>query len=176
MPPHCDSMDGPVVTVARQALDGNDVDLVLPYVPAASEDEVRAAFADATEARALGGSAAKVADRLFFETVVRVHRSGEGAPYTGLKPAGLDEGPAIPLAEKAIEAGSIDELYDFLAAELRDQLKHRLDRVGALRGHSGESLPAAREYVGAMLGFEVYSHGLYTAMQAQEHGGGNHHG
>jgi tetratricopeptide (TPR) repeat protein len=37
--------------------------------------------------------------------VVRIHRAGEGAPYTGLKPAGLSEGPIIPIAEKAIEIG-----------------------------------------------------------------------
>jgi hypothetical protein len=32
MPPHCDSMDGPVVTAAIQALNAQDVDLILPYV------------------------------------------------------------------------------------------------------------------------------------------------
>jgi hypothetical protein len=33
MPPHCDSLDGPVVTAAREALDTTDVDLILPFVP-----------------------------------------------------------------------------------------------------------------------------------------------
>ena len=47
-----------------------------------------------------------MADLYFFETVVRVHRAGEGAAYNGLKPAGLDEGPVIPIAEKAIETAS----------------------------------------------------------------------
>lgn len=34
MPPHCDSLDGPVVTAARQALEAGDVDIVLPFVHA----------------------------------------------------------------------------------------------------------------------------------------------
>jgi hypothetical protein len=34
MPPHCDSLDGPVVTAARRALDAGNVDLVLPFVHA----------------------------------------------------------------------------------------------------------------------------------------------
>jgi hypothetical protein len=42
----------------------------------------------------------------FFETRVCVHREGEGAAYTGLKPAGLDLGPDIPAADKALESGN----------------------------------------------------------------------
>jgi hypothetical protein len=40
---------------------------------------------------------------LFFETAVRLHRAGDEAPYTGLKPAGPDWDPFVPRAEKAIE-------------------------------------------------------------------------
>lgn len=73
-------LDGPVVTAARKALEGRDVDQTLPYVPEAGEPEVREAFGLTTKARTLGQEAQEVADRWFFETVVRVHRSGEGAP------------------------------------------------------------------------------------------------
>lgn len=100
MPPHCDTMDGPVVTAARKALDANDVTLALAYVPESGEAEVRAAFDKVQKARKAGPEAREVADLYFFETVVRVHRAGEGAAYTGLKPAGLDEGPVIPIAER----------------------------------------------------------------------------
>jgi hypothetical protein len=76
MPPHCDSLDGPVVTAARAALAANDVDRVLPYVRVDGETEVREAFDRAMRARALGVDAQEVADRWFFETVVRIHRAG----------------------------------------------------------------------------------------------------
>ena len=105
MPPHCDSLDGPVVAAARQALEAADVSVVLPFVPEEAEEEVRAVFVTVLPARAQGRQAREVADRLFFETVVRIHRAGEGAAFTGLKPAGLDVGPVIPLAETAIATG-----------------------------------------------------------------------
>ena len=143
MPPHCDSIDGPVVSAARDALTAGEVGLVLPFVPEEAEAEVQARFGRVLPVHGLGPEAADVADRLFFETVVRLHRAGEGAPYTGLKPAGLPHGPALPLAEQAVAAGSPDALADF------------------------RSLSDARRYVQAMLGFEVYSHHLLEAMQTE---------
>ena len=103
---HCDGIDGPVVTLARKALEAGRVNLVLPWVRQEDEPEIRHAFEHALAVRQLGPKARSLADHHFFETLVRVHRAGEGAAYTGLKPAGLDEGPVIPVAEKAIAAGS----------------------------------------------------------------------
>ena len=149
MPPHCDSIDGPVVTAARQALEAGDVDLVLPFVPPDGEQEVREVFHSVLKARDLGPEARETADRLFFETVVRIHRAGEGAPYTGLKPAGLDVGPVIPLAEQAVAKHSPDERV--VAATQRDRdtdarahrpgpprlpSEHGVQRGGAQRGEA----------------------------------------
>ncbi|MEX2550627.1 MAG: DUF6448 family protein [Nitriliruptoraceae bacterium] len=92
MPPHCDTLDGPVVAAARDALERGEVEVALSFVPADGEGEVRAAFELARKARAEGEAGREVADLYFFDTVVRVHRHGEGAPHTGLKPAGLDVG------------------------------------------------------------------------------------
>jgi hypothetical protein len=166
MPPHCDSLDGPVVTAARHALEAGDVDRVLPYVPEEAEAEVRGAFEQVSAARALGGEARDVADRHFFETVVRLHRAGEGAPYTGLKPAGTSHGPVIPLAERAVLTGSADEVGEFLARELTEEVKRRLAQVHSLAVARERSVGDARRYVEAMLGFEVYCHHLHTAIRA----------
>lgn len=169
MPPHCDSLDGPVVRTARQALDEGNLDLVLPYVPADAEDEVRRAFARALPVRALGTEARETADLWFFETVVRLHRAGEGAPYTGLKPAGLSVGPVIPLAEEALGTGSVDDLADFLCRTLREELVHRLHEVEDLAVRRERSVEDARRHVEAALGLQVYSHHLYEAMRAADH-------
>ena len=99
---HCDGLDGPVVNLARQALAKGDVKIVLPWVAADKEPEIRKAFDLAVAVRSKGEKEKELADTYFFETLVRVHRAGEGAPYTGLKPAGLDLGPAIPAADKAL--------------------------------------------------------------------------
>jgi hypothetical protein len=174
MPPHCDSVDGPVVGAAREALDREDVEIVLPYVHEAGEPEVREAFDLAVKARAQGAESRQAADRYFFETVVRVHRAGEGAPFTGLKPAGLDVGPVIPLAERAIDQGDATGLAEFLSAAVRDEVTGRLAEVTKLKAHAGEGVAAARRYVSAMLGLEVWAHKLYGAVHAAAHEGAEH--
>lgn len=172
MPPHCDSLDGPVVRAAREALEAGDVAIVLPFVPERDEEDVRAAFTAVMPVRPMGDQARAVADRLFFETVVRIHRAGEGAPYTGLKPAGTPVGPVIPIAEEAVATGSTNRLATYLAGVLQDELSKRLSRVSALAADKDRSVADARRYVEAMLGFEVYSHSLLKALTA--HAG--HHG
>jgi hypothetical protein len=169
MPPHCDSLDGPVVTAARKALEGKDVEQVLPYVPEGGEPEVREAFALTIKARTLSPEAQEVADRWFFETVVRVHRSGEGAPFTGLKPAGLSVGPVIPAAERALDAGSSDELTGVLCEIVREQVEVRHRRAMALKEHAPEGVAAARAYVEASLGLQVWAHHLYKGAIAVPH-------
>lgn len=169
MPPHCDSLDGPVVNAARQALEAADVSLVLPFVHPDGEAEVRAMFDNVMPVRGLAPGAREVADRLFFETVVRIHRAGEGAPYTGLKPAGLPVGPVIPLAERAVETGSADEVQTFLTAVLRDELSRRLELVNTLKASKDHSTDDARQYVEAMLGFEVYSDHVFRSLSAAGH-------
>jgi hypothetical protein len=92
---HCDTMNGPVVAAAQTALRAGDVTPVLKWVRKEHEPEVRAAFARTLKVRATGDDARQLADVYFFETLVRLHRAGEGAPYTGLKPAGSEIEPAV---------------------------------------------------------------------------------
>lgn len=173
MPPHCDSMDGPVVTAAKKALETENVNLILPYVPKEGEEEVIRGFKKVIPARKNG--AREVADLYFYETVVRVHRAGEGAPYTGLKPAGLSEGPVIPVAETAIQTGSPDELLQVLTDHVRAEAKKRFERVMHLKTHAEGSVDEAREYVEAMLGMQVWSHKLYLCAKAEPHKGIREH-
>lgn len=178
MPPHCDALDGPVVTAARTALAAKDVDLVLPFVAADGEAEIRDAFDTTLAVTALGGEARDLAERWFFETAVRVHRAGEGAPFTGLKPAGLDVGPVIPAAERALETGEADELVAVLCDELRDQVEQRLARAVALKTATGARVVQVRAYVEAMLGLQVWAHAVHRQVSADPHAhrGGPGHG
>lgn len=169
MPPHCDSLDGPVVTAARRALQQGDVGVVVPYVPANGEQEVRQAFDLTVKARALGPEAREVADRWLYETVVRVHRAGEGAPFTGLKAAGLDVGPVIPAAERALEHGSPEPLTDVLCAIVRQQIEHRHRHAMELKERAGGGVPEARAYVEAMLGLQVWAHRVFQQAVTDPH-------
>lgn len=166
MPPHCDSLDGPVVRAAKRALETGKLSLVSAYVPEKAEAELAGAFAKTMRARALGPDAMEVADRWFYETAVRLHRQGEGAPYTGLKPAGLDVGPVIPRVEKALEAGDPAELVRFLTAILTDNIEDRFKDATAKKVYDIDDVGAAREYVEAMLGLMLYSHHVYHFIES----------
>lgn len=175
MPPHCDSLDGPVVRAAEEALAAANVDLVLPYVPEDGEREVIAAFDDVIAARRTGVRAREVADRYFFETVVRIHRRGEGAAFTGLRPAGLDVGPVIPIAERAIESGNAEDLEEILVATVREELADRFEHMRHLHHRADRGVEGARAYVQAMLGLQVWAHGVYQAAHAAGHAAAHTH-
>jgi hypothetical protein len=168
-------MDGPVVRAAARALELDDVDVILPYVAADDEESLVVAFERARKARAQGVEATEVADLYFFETAVRLHRAGEGAPYTGLKPAGLDVGPVIPLAERAIDGDDPTALADFLADAVRTETLERFAAMQAARAlaeHDG--VAARRAHVQAMLGLQVWAHKLHAAVHAAAHEGAHH--
>lgn len=92
---HCDGMDGPVVKAAQKALRTGNINLVLIWVGKGDEVEVREAFRKTAAVRRQSPQARELADRYFFGTLVRLHRAGEGEPFTGLKPARRDLGPVI---------------------------------------------------------------------------------
>jgi hypothetical protein len=157
---HCDTLDGPVVKDARAALESKDVTPVLKWVRADKEGEIREAFQHALGVRALGLEARALADRFFFETLVRVHREGEGAPYTGLKPAGVAVDPAIAASDTALETGSVDPLAKLLAAEVERGLRQRHAEAAEARKHAAESVEKGRRYVAAYVEFVHYAERL----------------
>jgi len=163
---HCDGLDGPVVGAARTALDSGDPNPVLIWVQPKDEAEVRAAFADAVAVRKLGPRARDMADRYFFETLVRLHRAGEGAAYTGLKPAGRDLGPAIPLADKAVAAGSDQEMAEFLGQGVRNGIHERFAELQRKRNFRPDDLAAGRGYVASYVSWVHYVERLHEAAEA----------
>src|SRR5512144_356844 len=160
---HCDGLDGPVVTSARHALESDDLNRVLIWVRAANEVEIRAAFNETMAVRKLSPEAQALADRYFFETLVRIHRAGEGASYTGLKPAGRDLGPAIPAADKAIETGAVGPLEDLLADAIRRGIEEHFEALRTLRKYDPNDVAAGRRYVQAYVGYIHYVERLHEA-------------
>jgi hypothetical protein len=167
---HCDGLDGPVVTAARQALGSGNPDSILIWVQPRDEAEIRAAFRQALAVRRLGGEAQALADRFFFETLVRLHRAGEGAPFNGLQPAGRDLGPAIPLADKAVATGSDAEIAAFLSDEVARGVHARFADLQRKRRFDPANLAAGRDYVASYVAFVHYVEGLHAATQAPAEG------
>ena len=160
---HCDTLDGPVVKDARAALEARDATPILKWVAAEKELEVREAFQHALAVRALSPEARALADRFLFETLVRIHREGEGAPYTGLKPAGTEVDPAIAASDKALDAGSIDPLVGMIAARAEHGLRERFAQAAQAKSHAGESVEKGRAFVAAYVDFMHYAERLLQA-------------
>lgn len=176
---HCDALDGPVVIAAKAALAKGDVDPVLAWVRVEDEAPIRAAFARTLKVRALGPEARDLADTFFFETLVRVHRAGEGAPYTGLKPAGLDLGPAIPAADRALAAGDMKPVFDLLHGVLKPGLEARFKAARAARAQAPADPAEGRRAVAAYVDFLHHVEGAYRAAAGgapvETAEGGSHH-
>ena len=166
---HCDGLDGPVVNAARQALHTGDVNRVLVWVKHDDEAAIRGAFATSREVRKLGGTAKELADRSFFETVVRVHRAGEGEPFTGLKPAGRDLGPAIPAADKAVQSGSLQPVVDLLTTSVHQGIEQKYDRMMALRSYKPDDVEAGQKYVAAYVEYIHAVEKIHQAAGAEAH-------
>ncbi len=160
---HCDGMDGPVVNAAQNALASGDVNLVLIWVQEEDEKEIRLAFDRTLAVRKLSAEAKELADMYFFETLVRIHRAGEGAPYTGLKPAGRDLGPAIPLADQVLTTGKVEPLVSLITEETRKGLTERFDHARKASNYSTADVGAGREYVQAYVTFVHYVERVYEA-------------
>ena len=160
---HCDGMDGPVVKAAQKALANGDVNLVLIWVKKEYEEEIRQAFDHTLAVRKLSREAQELADRYFFETLVRLHRAGEGAPYTGLKPAGRDLGRAIPLADQTLTSGNLDPLVKFLNEEMRQGLSSRFTQAIKARKYASSDVEAGREYVRT---YVIFMHFVERAHEA----------
>ena len=167
---HCDGLDGPVVAAARKALESGDPRPVLIWVQAKDETELRRAFAEAVAVRKLSAQAREMADRSFFETLVRLHRAGEGAAYTGLKPAGRDLGPAIPLADRAVASGSEGELATFAAREVERGIHEKFADLQRKRNFRPDDLAAGRAYVASYVTFVHYVERLHQAAETSAAG------
>jgi hypothetical protein len=167
---HCDGMDGPVVKAAQMALANGDVNRVLIWVQPKDEPEISKAFQQTLAVRKLSPEAKDLADRSFFETLVRIHRAGEGAPYTGLKPAGRDLGPAIPAADKALERGSEAALRKLLLDAVEEGLHRHFDEALSKKNFKTGDVQAGRNYVKAYVELLHYSEGLYRAAKDNPHG------
>ncbi len=167
---HCDGMDGPVVKAAKKALETGNVNLILIWIQKKDEADIKKAFEKTLAVRKLSPEAKELADMYFFETVVRTHRAGEGAPYTGIKPAGRDLGPAIPAADKALENGDIGPMVKLLTDMEKEGIQENFKEVMSKKNFKKDDVAAGMEYVRAYVEYVHYVERLYEAAKKPAHG------
>ena len=166
---HCDTMDGPVVTAAKSAVERQEITPVLKWIKPAHEAELKTAFARTLAVRTQGKEARDLADQFFFETLVRLHREGEGAPYTGLKPAGTKLDPAVEAADKALASGDANGLIKTVTEEAVAGIRKRFAEASEKMRHREQNVEAGREYVAAYVEFVHYVEALHTTATRGTH-------
>lgn len=168
---HCDTMDGPTVADGRRALESGNANVALKWVDADHESELQAAFDLARRVRGLGDDARELADRYFLETLVRLHRAGEGEPYTGIRPSGIAIDEKVVAADRAIAEESLAPLEPLVSGDELPELRERFERVLATKDFDVDDLAAARGYIAAYVAF-------FHLAEGEEHGHephGSHH-
>ena len=162
---HCDSMDGPVITEAKNALSKGDVTPLLKWVPAADEEKIKVVFDQVIPVRNLGSQAQELADRQLFATLVEVHRASEGAPYSGIKPAGGID-PAVMAADLALENGNIDDLVARITHKFEENVRERFTTALQTKARSEESIVDGREFVKEYVQYVHYVEAVHNAVAA----------
>jgi hypothetical protein len=164
-------MDGPVVPAAKVALEKKEIKPVLMWIKKDDEAQIQAAFSKTLAVRAKGADARELADQFFFETLVRMHRVGEGAPFTGLKPASTPLDLPIAEADQALETGSVDKLVKLVTDEAAAGIRKRFAESLEKKAHAEHNVEAGREFVAAYVQYVHYLEGLHQSAE----GAGAHH-
>ena len=170
---HCDTLDGPVIQDARKAIAAKDITAILKWVKPEDEQTVRAAFQKLVTGKA---KSPEVAELKFFEMLVKIHRAGEGAPFTGLKPAGAVEA-AVAEADQALASGSSDQLVKLITDDIANGIKKRFEHAAAAYQRKDDSVAQGREFVEAYVALTHYVERIHQEATAKDsHGGDGEHG
>jgi hypothetical protein len=156
---HCDTMDGPVVSAGRKALEKNNVNYALIWVKPESERQMIEAFELAQKVRPLNPDARKLADTYFFETLVRLHRMGEGIAYTGIKPSGTPVDKKILAADRSLELGNLSPLEKMVPSKNLTELSRHFKKALSLKNYDVNDVIAGRQYVEAYVQFFHFAEG-----------------
>lgn len=161
---HCDTMDGPAVKDGQLALQTGNANIALKWVHEESASELKRIFDQARAARRQGEAARVVADQWFLENLVRIHRAGEGAPYTGLQPAGTKIDERVRAADEAVAAGTLAPLSGLVPREQLAELEQRFAEVLGRKDFPVDDVDAGRSYLEAYVRFFKLAEG-----HGQEH-------
>ncbi|KUG04029.1 hypothetical protein ASZ90_018555 [hydrocarbon metagenome] len=156
---HCDTMEGPTVADGKKALETGNINYASKWIAAEFDQELQKVFNLAVKVRKMGSEAQELVDMYFLETLVRLHRMGEGVGYTGIKPYGTPIDPKIAAADRSIAVGNLSPLEGMVPAEQRVELKDRFAKVMALKDFDVNDVAAGRAYIAAYVSFFKFAEG-----------------
>lgn len=161
---HCDSYDGPVIQDALKALDQNKVGLVFKWISEDQEEEISDLFQKTLKYREKDREVYQLLEKHFLETLVRLHREGEGAPYTGLKPAGTTKS-IIVMTDDALQDEDAEALFDKLRDHIEKVVKEKYEKALELSKVQNESVQQGRAYVVAYVDYTHTVEALHDVIE-----------
>ncbi|MDD4630855.1 MAG: DUF6448 family protein [Proteiniphilum sp.] len=168
---HCDSFDGPALQDAAKALETNNVDLILKWIDTDMEAEVVPLFHKTYSLRNGDKEVYEIVKKHFYETFIRLHREMEGAPFTGLKPAGTTAHITV-MSDKALNTGDFASLLKALNKHVNGQLQEKYDKTVALYKVKDNSVEEGRQFVKA---YVDYTHSVEAVHDILAGGGAHQH-
>ncbi|MBW6498752.1 MAG: hypothetical protein K0B09_10205 [Bacteroidales bacterium] len=166
---HCDSYDGPVIKDAARALETNNVNLILKWITDEQEQQIIPLFNKTYNLKNGDKEVYAIVEKHFFETLVRLHRETEGAPYTGLKPAGTTK-QIIQMTDKALAEGNVDDFLVKFNSHINKVIREKYQKVAELNKVKDNSTEQGRAFVEA---YVDYTHTVEALHDVLEHGGGH---
>lgn len=166
MEAHCDSYDGPVIQDAYKALKSKDVTPILKWVEVKHEQEVVSLFNKTLTYQNVDDQVYQLLEKHFLETLVRLHREGEGAPFTGLKPAGSTE-LIVQMTDEALQNQDIEAFLEKFSAHTERFIHEKYEKVAALKLVKDNSVEQGRAFVAA---YVDYTHTVEALHRILEHG------
>jgi len=169
---HCDTLNGPVVNDAKQALEKANADIVLKWVRQQDEEKIKKALNETLEKRKQQPGNKDNIDMTFYEEVVKLHRAGEGVEYSGIKTGQIEVNPAIEKADEALLKGDSSELIKMFPENSRKDIQNGFNNVMEKKKYMNDSVAAGREYVASYVEFMHHIESLYGEGDTKIHGSG----
>ena len=172
---HCDTMDGPTVIDGQKAMKENNINYALKWVQPKAEKELKEAFELSMKVKDLSPESKQISEKYFLGELVRIHRQGEDASYTGVKAAGTTIDKKVLAADKSIELGNLSPLENLIEKDKKAELKQRFDKVMALKNFDTNNLDAGRDYIEAYVKFFKFAEGEDDHHKKETHDKKAHH-
>ena len=164
---HCDTPDGPVAAALTLALEEYNFNYIANWVLEEDEAELLEVFNLSTSVMDASDSedASHLADRYLLENLVRIHRAGEGAPYTGISHEPIAK--EVAAADASIEAGSLAPLEEagLITEDNRAHAEEVFEKVLATKDYDPNDVAAGREFVE---NYVTFTH-LFEVEHAEHH-------
>jgi hypothetical protein len=164
---HCDSYDGPLVKDALKALETGKVDLVYKWIEPESEQEIADLFNKTFALKEGDKEIYSIVEKHFLETLVRLHRQGEGASFTGLKPAGSTS-QIIVMADAALVNNNLEDLSKKLSSHILSVLNEKFQEAALRSTTKDNSVSEGRAYVKAYIAYTHFIEEIHGLLENKE--------